>query len=151
VYDNDDLPTTNGFMAGNSWKNSNIYIGRGQYGAQFVPGRIDVTTASGSIGFYGDYAGEQYFTNPTDYLILTTNCTCEWVTANAAALARPGLIRSPDASFQWLVGLANLSATQIAIQKTRSTPADFYSWWAISGGGETSGYGTKVLVCETNP
>ncbi|KAG5666978.1 hypothetical protein PVAND_014981 [Polypedilum vanderplanki] len=144
-YEGDDKVSFNGLIAGLSRTNSVAYVGRGYYGAQFMPGRIDITP--GSAGTYVSYAGEVFVSPLDDYLILSSNCVCSWVPANVAALSRPGLMRTTDNTYHFLVGLVNISSTQIAISKVRSS--DFYQWYTILNNQEISNYASVVLVCET--
>jgi hypothetical protein len=147
TYLNDNAPTFNGLYVGKSRVNTDVYVGRAMLNAQLEPGRVELTPAT--VGVWADYGAEYRVTSFIDYLVLPMGCECQWLKPTPAILNHPGLVRSIDANYRWVVGLNNISATQVAIAKVRTTPKDFFSWWSDVNGAGANGYATKVLVCGT--
>jgi hypothetical protein len=144
AYNNDNSPSVNGLNVGTSWNNKAAYLGRGWYGGQFMPGRIDVT--AGSAALYVSYAGEVKLTVDTEYWVVPDGCSCNFVPPSKAIYSN-GLVLNPEPSYRFTPGLVSVGTTgQIAVSKVRS--ADFTQWYSTSGG-ESSSAATSVLVCET--
>ncbi|KAG5667109.1 hypothetical protein PVAND_015108 [Polypedilum vanderplanki] len=149
MYTGDYSPTINGWSAGLSRVNTQAYIGRAYENGYFAPGRVDVTPGSAGVyvSYYTATNSEQYITGPAEYLVITDNCVCSWISATTAAYSRPGLIKTTDISVHWLTGLVNISSTQVSVSPVAySTFVQYYTDLSNTGRTNTA---SVLLVCET--
>jgi hypothetical protein len=131
---------------GTSYKNTKVYIGRGWFDKQFQPGRVDVT--SGTAGTYiSSSAGEQKLTKQTEYLVVSSNCSCTWM-APTTANTHEGLVRVYGNDFHYAIGRVALGNNQVGISKVMTPNMDQW-FFNPSSGKEEYGNATEVLVCET--
>jgi hypothetical protein len=75
-------------------------------------------------------------------------CNCFWVAPYVGITNRPGLVRSADENYHWIVGRVSIPNSQVAISKVRST--DFFQWWSANAGENYGFTTTEVLICENN-
>ncbi|KAG5670831.1 hypothetical protein PVAND_001066 [Polypedilum vanderplanki] len=142
-YKNNLAPTYYGFAAGPSYKNTTAYVGRGFAENQFQPGRIQTEIPAQIYLFSSTGEITDQF---AEYLVVPTNCSCQWISPYNGILSRPGLIHSPDENFHYLVGRVNLTSTQVAISKVKSS--DFTEWYMVNANTNATDIATQVLVCE---
>ncbi|KAG5667115.1 hypothetical protein PVAND_015114 [Polypedilum vanderplanki] len=112
TYILDSSPIYNGFLVnGLSILNTTFYVGRGWYGNQHNPGRLEI-----GVGVYVTRTSEQKIVSEIDYLVVTKGCSCSW-TDPYTAIAMKGMILVADYNFHWAVGKKTLSTGQISIAK----------------------------------
>ncbi|KAG5667113.1 hypothetical protein PVAND_015112 [Polypedilum vanderplanki] len=140
----DSAPSINGFLVGNSFQGNSAYLGRGWYGGQYIPGRIDIT--SGQAALYVSSSIEVKVTTDIEYFVIPSNCNCQWLSPSVTS-NKSGLVLIPDPTYIYAVGLVSLSNAQVAISKVK-TDGSFTQSYSTTGA-EITSTATQVLFCSS--
>lgn len=144
-YQRDNAPIFNGFLAGTSLKGYPAFIGRSFQDKQFQPGFVQFEPP---VGIYvTSTIGERLATEKLEYLTIPYQCKCSWMD-KGIAMSRPGLVRTPDETYHYMVGRYRFGCTD-TVAITKVVAPSFRQWYFNADGLQVTDTATELLVCES--